>query len=133
MKIHRTLLIDDAEIDQKMYQRILKRSGLTEEVIAFTYADEALEFLRSETAGTVDLILLDINMPRMDGFEFLDAATRELGEAFAHVVIVMLTTSLEPRDRARAADFEVVRDFINKPLTVDHVQRAAELVQKARG
>lgn len=133
MKIHRTMLIDDTDIDQKLYQRVLKRSGLVEEVIPFLYADEALEFLRSNASEKIDLIFLDINMPRMNGFEFLEAATREFGDTFAHVVIVMLTTSLAPEDRERAAEFEIVRDFINKPLTIEHVRHAAELVKQARG
>lgn len=133
MKIHRTLLIDDTDIDQKLYQRVIKRSGLVEEVVPFLYADEALEFLKSKTSEKPDLILLDINMPRMNGFEFLEAAANELGDMFAYVVIVMLTTSLNPTDRARATRFEIVRDFINKPLTVDQVRHASELVNQARG
>ena len=96
----------------------------------FSNALDAISFL---SHNTVDVIFLDINMPRMNGFEFLEAAIDELGEAFTHVVIVMLTTSLDPADRARAEQFSVVRDFINKPLTVDHVKRAAQLLKEARG
>lgn len=132
MKVHRTMLIDDMDIDQKLYQRVLQRSGLIEEILPFSYADEALEFLRADASRPIDLIFLDINMPRMTGFEFLEMATRELGDTFAHVVIVMLTTSLDPEDRKRAAEYSVVSDFINKPLTVDDVRKAAEMVIKAK-
>ena len=131
-KIKRLLLIDDADIDQRLYRRMLERSQMVEEIESFYYADEALEYLKSSRSVEIDVIFLDINMPRMNGFEFLEAAIDELGEAFTHVVIVMLTTSLDPADRARAEQFSVVRDFINKPLTVDDVKRAAQLLKEVR-
>ncbi|MEL6478783.1 MAG: response regulator [Pseudomonadota bacterium] len=128
--ISTAMLVDDEEIDQKMYRRIIQRSEIVENVHVFKYADTALDFLKDGEVDNVDVIFLDINMPRMNGFEFLEAATRELGEDFAKIVIVMLTTSLDPKDRARAAEFEVVRDFINKPLTIDHVRHAAMLLRE---
>ena len=130
--IKRLLLIDDADIDQRLYLRMIKRSKLVEEVHSFYYADEALDFLRQNRSLEVDVIFLDINMPRMNGFEFLEAANAEFGDAFASVVIVMLTTSLNPLDRERAEEFSVVRDFVNKPLTIEMVKHAAELLRKTR-
>ncbi len=67
-------------------------------------------------------------MPRMNGFEFLDAAVSELGEGFAKVVVAMLTTSLNPKDQKRAFEFDVVKDIINKPLTIENVQKVASLL-----
>ncbi len=127
-KIDTVMLVDDEEIDQKTYQRVLKRSGLVGEVLVFTYATDALEYLKSNPEQTVDVIFLDINMPRMNGFEFLEAATEELGEAFARMVIVMLTTSIDPKDRKRAADNPLVRDFLDKPLTISHVEHVAKML-----
>ena len=130
--VKRLLLIDDADIDQRLYRRMIERSEIVDEVVSFYYADEALNYLRANKTEEIDLIFLDINMPRMNGFEFLEAASDELGDSFAHVVIVMLTTSLNPADRERAESFSIVRDFINKPLTIDHVHHAASLVRAAR-
>ena len=126
------MLIDDEEIDQKQYLRVLKRSGIVDNVITFSYADEAFEYLKENGDATVDVIFLDINMPRMNGFEFLEKVTQELSREFAHVVTIMLTTSLDPRDREKAAKFDVVRDFVSKPLEVSHVERAAQLLADAR-
>lgn len=120
-RLSKVMLIDDELLDQKIYQRVLKRSGIVDEIITFQYADEALEYLKSIEPKSIDVIFLDINMPRMNGFEFLESATDEIGEEFAGAVIVMLTTSLNPADQERAMSFEVVRDFINKPLTEEHV------------
>lgn len=131
-KIQNIMLIDDEQVDQKQYSRVLMRSGIVENVICFTYADEALDYLRANSDTTIDVIFLDINMPRMDGFEFLEVVTSELRDDFAHVVIMMLTTSLDPRDRERAEKYDVVRDFIIKPLEVAHVQHAAELLGEIR-
>lgn len=129
----RVWLIDDSEIDQRLYQRIISRSGVDWEVEMFTFADEALERLRAAPDQTIDLIFLDINMPRMNGFEFLEAATAELGSAFAKVVVAMLTTSLDPADHQRAKTFSVVKDYITKPLTKEIVLEAERFFDDETG
>ncbi|WP_425073402.1 response regulator [Sagittula sp. S175] len=123
----RVWLIDDSEIDQRLYRRIISRAGVIWEVEMFTFADEALARLKADPGQTIDLIFLDINMPRMNGFEFLEAATAELGTAFAKVVVAMLTTSLDPADHERARTFSMVKDFITKPLTPEIVKSVERL------
>lgn len=134
-RLGNVLLIDDERVDQMIYRRVLKKSGLVDNITGFEYADEALAHLRQPDCPTYDVIFLDINMPRMNGFEFLDAAfADERAKSYARAVIVMLTTSIEKRDKERAAQYAVVKDFINKPLTVEHVQRVAEILgEQARG
>lgn len=129
--IQLALLIDDNEIDNRFHQISLKTSGLVEQVMTFNYADEALAHIKAHPEMEIDVIFLDINMPRMDGIEFLAAATKDLGESFAKVVVVMLTTSLPPVDSDRTMAFSVVKEFIDKPLTVEHVQHVAKLVADA--
>ena len=128
----RVMLIDDEAVDQMMYKRILARSGRTEDVVSFTYGQDALDYLVDADSPPVDLILLDINMPRMTGFEFLEAVRARIGMSFDIPVVMMLTTSLNPRDKARAASFEVVRAYVNKPLCSDDIDMAAGILSELR-
>lgn len=128
IKINTVMLVDDDKIGLVLMNRLIERSGLVGQCISFLYADEALEHLKTTDRDLIDVIFLDINMPRMNGFEFLDAATEQLGSNFARAVVVMLTTSLRPEDMARARGYEVVREYINKPVTLDDLHAVAALL-----
>lgn len=122
------ILVDDNRIDNKLHSRLIKRSGLAKNILCFETGEQVLEYLRSPGALPVDLMFLDINMPRMTGFEFLEAAGGEFGNAFAPSVIVMLTTSMDPLDRERAENFPVIRDYIMKPLNGDEFHRVLDQI-----
>lgn len=110
------MLIDDSDFDQRMYKRVIARSGLVKTLVQYVDPQRALEDLLAVGARIPTLVLLDINMPTMDGFEFLEIVQDRLGDKMCPV-IVMLTTSLDPVDERRARDHAIVRDFLNKPLT----------------
>jgi len=129
MKIPVTMIIDDDSIDQMLYKRIIDRSGLVETVLSFYYAEDALDFLRQPDRPDVDVILLDINMPGMSGFEFLQAAEEEFGESFADIVVIMLTTSLDPKDQERASAHKCVKAYFDKPLNNDQLLQISEMLQ----
>tara|TARA_R110002111_G_scaffold76221_1_gene120738 strand:- start:56 stop:466 length:411 start_codon:yes stop_codon:yes gene_type:complete len=123
------LLIDDDEIDQHLCQRVFKRSGLSLKLLTARDGVEALELLR-ETDPFPDLILLDINMPRMNGHEFL-AEYSKLGRRDIPV-IVMLTSSDQSCDREQAMKHPVVRDYILKPLRKEMIEKLKALVEAAK-
>ena len=124
-RIGHLIAIDDSEFDQMSNARLIERSGLVDDYRYFLDAREALHYMHSQDRPGIDAILLDINMPVMDGFEFLDTATREFGEDFAGIVVLMLTTSLSPRDTERARTYPVVREYCNKPVTLALLERLA--------
>lgn len=126
--IQHAMIIDDNDVDQRQVERVLKRSGLVEEIVTFYYADEALEHLKAHPREKKDVIFLDINMPRMSGFEFLDAAKAQLCEVFSDV-IVMLTTSHFPGDLERAEKYKCVKAFLNKPFTSEDIATVVDLVK----
>ncbi|MEL7093404.1 MAG: response regulator [Pseudomonadota bacterium] len=123
------MLIDDNAIDQQLCKRLIERSGLVDRFAGFLSAEEALNHLRQPDTPAYDAIFLDVNMPRMDGFEFLDAATTELGDRFARIIVMMLTTSLDPRDQKRAGEFAVIKDYCNKPLMLQHLEKLANMLK----
>lgn len=126
------MLIDDERFDRKMYQRTLQKYNIAEHVTSFAYAEEALTYLCDPANPAVDMILLDINMPRMNGFEFLDAAQERFGMDFNATVAVMLTTPLNRNDQKRAADSPMIDAFFAKPLTLDNINTAVRMVTVKR-
>ena len=131
--IQTLLIIDDDEVDQMMYARIIKRTGLVENTIQYHAADEALEFINSGDCPAIDVIILDINMPRMDGFEFLAALDGHTSSTLIQAIIVMLTTSLDPDDEAKARRSPLVKEFFYKPLIEQHLQSVAQLIAGQQG
>lgn len=131
--IPRLAIIDDAEFDQMLYARLIERSGLVGELLSFFSAEAALEHFEAPAAAPVDAILLDVNMPGMSGFEFLEYVTANRLSQYTDIVIVMLTTSLNPADVSRAEQFALVKDYINKPLDAHHLDRICALLSEAAG
>lgn len=121
-KLNTVLLIDDNEATNYLHKRLIQQSGLVENVMVMQYAGDALEYLQTTTDPRPDLIFLDINMPAMSGWEFLEDYEKLLPEQKSSIVIIMLTTSLNPDDRANADNFEAVREFCNKPLIVHNLK-----------
>lgn len=125
--IEKIMLVDDNPIDQQIYKRCLQRSGLFEDVVCCGNGVEAMARLTDPEEDHPDLILLDLNMPVMNGFEFLDVLPRSLG-SICPPVVVMLTTSLTQRDMARVQQHDFVRDFLPKPLTQAHLDRLVRMM-----
>ncbi len=113
------LLIDDNDDDNYFHERVLRRSGLVDHILAYEGAQQALDYLLGPDCTKVDAILLDINMPCMNGFEFLDAYTQSAVGQAQIPVLLMITTALNPGDQARAKMFPVVQGCLRKPLDMD--------------
>jgi CheY-like chemotaxis protein len=121
-KISCTLLVDDDRINNFLNQRLLEGLGITEKLLTALNGQEALAIFEQECreAQCPSLVLLDVNMPVMNGFEFLEAYDKLQFTPKEPVIIIMLTTSLHPRDVERVQRLGIA-GFINKPLTKEKV------------
>ena len=119
----RVLLIDDDQTTNFLNKLLLTRLEVAEQVLIAENGEEALRLLAQQCQAPPtcpDLILLDMNMPVLNGLAFLEAYT-QLPSAVQHAsVIVILTTSLHPADLARAQQLPIA-GFLNKPLTEEKV------------
>lgn len=125
------MLIDDDEPTNFLNKMVVEEMNCAERIRVIPNAKEALEYLKAASNNSSDqctpeLIFLDINMPAMDGWEFL-AEYEKLSEAQkSKVIVVMLTTSFNPEDRLRAMQIDSVAAFRNKPLTVEILREILE-------
>ena len=105
----KVVIVDDDEIDRERLRRALRRAGSEIEAVEARDGTEAMSLLCGRLGGRpLDppyVVVLDLNMPRMDGFEFL-AALRD-DPSLRHVAVFVLTTSNAPSDIARARDLGV--------------------------
>jgi CheY-like chemotaxis protein len=109
------LLIDDNYIDNFVTRKILENSNFAENIVVVRSATEALESLRKGTIKP-DVIFLDIRMPIMSGFEFLDEFDKvEIDKQ--HIKVFMLSSSLDPIDFKKSSSNKYISQFILKPLT----------------
>ena len=122
------MLIDDSEADLLFSRIIVSRSGVCDDVLEFDCARNALAHLEAPAGLAVDMILLDINMPGMNGFQFLKAYQELQRNAQARAIVVMLTSSPDPRDREQAESFDCVRGYVVKPINLAAAQRLSELL-----
>lgn len=114
-KLERILLVDD-DPDTNFYNEyILNQLNAADHIIAFQSAKEALQYL-VEKNENVDLILLDINMPVMSGWQFLEHFNKLDKKRRSAILTVMLTASLNSDDQKKAASFPSIKKFIHKPL-----------------
>ena len=114
MKKHTILLVEDDDLDIISVQRSLKKIESEYELFTAYNGIEALEMLRKPGSALVpDVILLDLNMPKMNGIEFL--RTLRADENLQHIKVFIMTTSSESADRVKAEELGI-SGFIIKPL-----------------
>jgi len=118
-------VIDDNPIDRFLVEKVAVKTSFAKEVLSFDGAGPGLEYLKTRLGNDQEypsLILLDINMPEIDGFGFLELYRELAPAAPVAAKIVMLTSSMDSSDYERAMSYPYVSGFLNKPLTPDKLQ-----------
>lgn len=126
-KISTVLLVDDDDVTNLLNSKIIKKVKLANKVEVALNGKEALAFLETvRNIDTPDIIFLDINMPEMNGFEFLEVYNERFKEKHETLVLMMLTTTVNSEEIEKARSFDSVAEFISKPLTVDKLKQIME-------
>lgn len=120
------MLIDDSDIDNMVNKHILSKNNVAEKIIVFTTANDALVYLETNKNShdpyvLPTVILLDINMPIMNGFGFLGEFEKMEVSLVENMKVIMLTSSVDPNDIRRSKEYKSVKSFISKPLSLEHL------------
>jgi CheY-like chemotaxis protein len=126
MKVNKILLIDDNPATNLINSRLIKKNAFAKKIIAHTNVKEALDYLSTQDINNAypqpELIFIDLNLPGMDGWDFLDSF-RELSPTIkSGITPVILTTSANKLDEKRAETYKELGGYLNKPLTKEAIE-----------
>lgn len=124
------MLVDDNEIDNLINQKMIEGTAFADNIFVSSSAISAIDFLKNiskikETGDKLlpSIIFLDINMPIMDGFQFLDEFENLPKNIKGKCKVVMLSSSLNPRDIEQAKNNDYVHEYFTKPLKAEDLNK----------
>lgn len=119
------LCIEDDAITLMLYKMVLTKASFTNEIITTTNGEEALNYINklneANSDGTIknvpQLIFLDLNMPVMGGWEFLEIFSSSEYAEYNHIKVIILSSTVDPDDLEKSKKFSMVIDFLSKPIS----------------
>ncbi|HYK76049.1 MAG TPA: response regulator [Daejeonella sp.] len=123
------LLVDDSYIDNLINRKILESNNYAETITVMDYAQKAVEFISEclkTGQNTPNVIFLDLRMPEMNGFDFLNALENIPELKAGQIKIYILSSSLDPSDLRKLKENKLVTKFIGKPLTNEVLKEIQE-------
>ncbi|HVX50787.1 MAG TPA: response regulator [Chitinophagaceae bacterium] len=133
-KITSAGIIDDDQIYQIVMKKTIEQSGYVKSVLQFYDGEEAINFFREKSDAIEvlpELVLLDINMPYMDGWQFLDEFIKVPFKRDYKLTIFIVTSSSTTEDMNKAKEYSIVTGYYIKPITKDKFVEMMELIIKA--
>ena len=131
MKDVKVLVVEDDAMMSFLHKELIKKKGIATDPLCFKNGKEALNFMLADTTEKYKyMILLDLNMPVMNGWTFLEELEKKEVSSQAKVAIV--TSSIDRADREKAEEFEVVEFFLTKPLLdLSPIERSIALLKQS--
>ncbi len=117
-------LIDDDDVYQFTFTKSLKGNKIAKKILVFSDGEEAIDFMIDNISNTEilpDVIFLDINMPVMDGWEFLEEFVELKPKVGKEITVYMVSSSVDPADVNRAKAISDVSDYLIKPVAEDQL------------
>lgn len=131
------MVIDDTELDHFIAKKMIRQAGKRFEIRAFYEAISAIDYIKEEgelpNKNVTTLILLDIYMPMMNGYEFLEAFEMLDPAIQDKYYIVALTSSHEPADMNRISSFKSARGILSKPLSAEDLSTTISRMMTVKG
>ncbi|MFA9188313.1 response regulator [Flavobacterium sp. FBOR7N2.3] len=131
MKNKITYVIDDDKLSIKLMSMLISKNNFCDEIISFYNPQNALDELKNNAANPSklpDVILLDLNMPVLDGWQFLDEFTQV--DFAKKIVIFIVSSSIDPSDLEMAKNYPIIKDYIVKPLSSEKLKHASLLIEQ---
>jgi CheY-like chemotaxis protein len=129
-KYQSVLFIDDDPITLMLCKKVIEKTQFALHVDTLTNGKDALKYLNEiyEKGSKIypDLIFLDLNMPIMDGWEFLDALSKT-NLYDSNLNIIILSSTIDPKDIEKAKNYNIVKNFISKPITAENLLRISKI------
>lgn len=124
------IIIDDSKLDCFIAEKIIRNTGKGEDIRSFTMAKEALDHISKNPVaeGRKTIVIVDIQMPLMNGFEFVEAFEKLPEEVRKDYVIYMLSSSINENDLNRVQSYASIKQFLNKPLTSNMLSTLLEIL-----
>ena len=129
-------LVDDDEIYQYGFRRTVELSNFAKKILIFSDGEEAINFLVDNIANASklpDAIFLDINMPIMNGFEFMEEYIKLKPRVGKKITIYMVSSSIDPADIKRAKSISELSDYIIKPVDKARLKEIVEDLERQHG
>jgi CheY-like chemotaxis protein len=125
-------IIDDDEVYKFTITKIIEIKNLAKKILVFSDGEEALDFMVDNVGNNQklpDVIFLDINMPVMDGFQFMEEYVKIKPRVGKKIIIYMVSSSVDPVDLQRAKKFSDISDYIVKPIKSDQLSKIVDSLE----